>query len=1358
MYSKIPGFSDGKLSSGGRTALCVVTLFAVNAFIGHKLFVTEYLPYMGSIAGAYIGLTRYILEHAPDLAWFPLWYGGIPFENTYSPLFHFVVAVVAWLTGFSPALSHHVSGALAYCLGPVALFCLAYYLSRDRVSGFVAGLGFSLLSPSMVLMPSLASDLGSVGGARRLQALVMYGDSPHIAALLLIPIGIIALDRAIKRPTAIRFFAAVLVFVCIGLMNWLGAFAAALAVVALLLSRLEVGWRRWAVVTIGVGITAYAIAAPLIPPSNVATIRHNAQYTVGSYAMGGEHLMYAAVLLLLLTGLMRLLDRADVAVGVRFSCVFLFLIGAIPLAVEWLGLYIVPQPTRYHHELDMAIVLAASLAVVPWVRRQLPIVKYPVAVAGLVLALLQIYGFHAYARTMVRSVDIQSTVEYETARWLDQNLHGRRVFASGSVRFWLNAFSDSPQISGGFDQGMRNPLIRNIKFAIPFLMGDGPQAATWLKALGAHAVIVSGPNGRDAYRDYRDPKKFDGVLDELWRDGDDVIYGVPQRSDSLARVIRREHVVKRQPVNGEDVEPVRPYVAGLEDSSLPLVTVDWETPHAGLLEAQLKPDHLVSVQISHHPGWSATVNGTSKPVVEDGLGFMLIEPGCDGPCRIELLYDGGFEMAAAKAARFLVLFLGLLWVGLEWRRPSVVVSIRDGLLLPLGRRIEALARRTADEAVRHPAAFHVTVLFAVSAFVCRELFATEYLGMGSIEGAYVGLSRYILEHFLDYDWFPLWYGGIPFENAYPPLLPFSTAFLSWLSGFSVAWSQHVVWATAYCLGPVTLYLLAYHFTRDRVSSFVAGLIYALFSPAALLLPTVAADVGSLWGARRLQSLLAYGAGPHVAAMTLLPLALIALDRTIEKLTSARFVVSVLCCAAVVLTNWHAFPPLVVAAAALALSRGRESRRRDVGVIVAVGIAACALASPWMPLSLIGTIWRNAELAGDFHRIGSAQLLMGILVLAAAAGLSRLLFRWRLGRPARFALLFFFLMALPPLLFEWTGLYFVPRPFRFHLEMEMTIALLLGLVVTLVPASIPRNTRAVALGFVIFVAGSQLARYSAQADRMIGSVDVDQTVEYQSARWLDENLPGKRIFAAGSTQFWLNAFADNPQLGGGFDEGTHNPRIPHVRFGIPYTLDDGELSVAWLRAYGVQAVVVGGKKTRDVYQIYRDAAKFDGLLPELWRDGDDVIYEVPHRSDSLAKVIRRADVVTKAPADQNDVEAMLRYVRAFEDDSSPEATLAWLDAGTAVIEADLQPVHVVSVQISHHPAWSATVEGRMVRVRRDGLGQMIVEPRCDGPCRIELRYEGSWDMTLAKWFRGLVLVMGLVWLGWDWRRKRKRSTG
>ncbi len=93
-----------------KTAACAGILLAVNAVASWRLFFAEYLVYLGSIDAAYIALGRYVIEHPWDLSWFPLWYGGVPYENTYPPLMHIVVAIVAWLGGLSPALSHHIVG------------------------------------------------------------------------------------------------------------------------------------------------------------------------------------------------------------------------------------------------------------------------------------------------------------------------------------------------------------------------------------------------------------------------------------------------------------------------------------------------------------------------------------------------------------------------------------------------------------------------------------------------------------------------------------------------------------------------------------------------------------------------------------------------------------------------------------------------------------------------------------------------------------------------------------------------------------------------------------------------------------------------------------------------------------------------------------------------------------------------------------------------------------------------------------------------------------------------------------------------------------------------------------------------
>ena len=184
------GFPTGRLT---RVALFPAMLFLVNAYVCRELFGLEYQLFRESGEAAYIGISRYIPDEGGDLSWWPLWYGGIPFENTYPPLLHAIVAAVAGLFEVSTARSHHAVTALFYCLGPVTLYYLAARLSGSAAWSVAAGLFYSLISPSALLMPFVSRELGSLWGARRLQALVYSGVGPHLTALAFVPRAVLLL-------------------------------------------------------------------------------------------------------------------------------------------------------------------------------------------------------------------------------------------------------------------------------------------------------------------------------------------------------------------------------------------------------------------------------------------------------------------------------------------------------------------------------------------------------------------------------------------------------------------------------------------------------------------------------------------------------------------------------------------------------------------------------------------------------------------------------------------------------------------------------------------------------------------------------------------------------------------------------------------------------------------------------------------------------------------------------------------------------------------------------------------------------------------------------------------------------------
>src|SRR5580658_3360250 len=106
----------------------VAALAALNAWICAGLFTSEYLDQFSSVDGAFISIARYLSRHWGDHSWWPIWHCGMPYEDTYVPLLHLLVAATATLGRISAAHAYHIVVAIAYSLGPVTLYLMAIYL------------------------------------------------------------------------------------------------------------------------------------------------------------------------------------------------------------------------------------------------------------------------------------------------------------------------------------------------------------------------------------------------------------------------------------------------------------------------------------------------------------------------------------------------------------------------------------------------------------------------------------------------------------------------------------------------------------------------------------------------------------------------------------------------------------------------------------------------------------------------------------------------------------------------------------------------------------------------------------------------------------------------------------------------------------------------------------------------------------------------------------------------------------------------------------------------------------------------------------------------------------------------------
>jgi hypothetical protein len=139
----------------------------------------------------------------------------------------------------------------------------------------------------------------------------------------------------------------------------------------------------------------------------------------------------------------------------------------------------------------------------------------------------------------------------------------------------------------------------------------------------------------------------------LWRERDDVIFSLSPPSDdapqSLAHLIHPDQLVRRAPVNGLDVEPLRP-------TSRPR-----KTPRCRVLGSNdgtsMKPPSQ-PIRFSRYrsvtrPAGMPRPTGGRRGCGATDLGLLLVEPLCTGLCQITLTYDGGAEARWTVVAQWM---------------------------------------------------------------------------------------------------------------------------------------------------------------------------------------------------------------------------------------------------------------------------------------------------------------------------------------------------------------------------------------------------------------------------------------------------------------------------------------------------------------------------------------------------------------------------------------------------------------------------------------------------------------------------------------------------------------------------------
>ena len=666
------GLKRASRSEALRAGLYLLILFWVNAYIVRDAFFSS-SHQMGSMHGFWTAIAARGGSWFRGATWWPYWQMGSPFEWTYNPLVPGLAAAIAALRGVPAGMGFHSVTGLCYILGPMTLFFAAWRLTRAPGASFAAALAYSLTSVSQIVVPDGGFSLQNLWNSRRLFLMLVWDDTPHAAALALLPLAILFLARSIEKRRPIYYAATAACIAGCGLASAFGPVMLAMAAVCLLGVLGREHWRGNLMLTIGLGVWGWAIAAPFLSPSFLAAIREE---NAASDGWGLGAITALAVTILGWVALWHYLPRWTSDWRVQFFTLFAWTASSVPLVDRFLHEHYLPQPGRYKFEMELTLCLAAVFALSSWWKRIPAPVRRAAALLLLALAAEQVRDFRVAEKKILFPVDVSGTVEYRAATWAQRNYPNLRFYMPGSIAQWTNAFSDIQQFTGESWSIAINQVQQRANAAL--LWGDADpkrelrNSLTWLKAFGVAVAAIPGKNSEEYWKGFAHPETFAGALPVLWQAGGVTMYRVPLREVSLAHTVPESAIVRRVPTAGYDTKDVERYVAGLDDPSLPVTSFDWEGLNRIRIRTTGAGGNVVSVQETYHPGWHATVGGNPRKIFKDGLGLMWLRPECSGPCEIVLDYDGGWELRLCRWLSWLALAaLALIPTGCFLRRHAM---------------------------------------------------------------------------------------------------------------------------------------------------------------------------------------------------------------------------------------------------------------------------------------------------------------------------------------------------------------------------------------------------------------------------------------------------------------------------------------------------------------------------------------------------------------------------------------------------------------------------------------------------------------------------------------------------------------
>jgi hypothetical protein len=670
---------------------CVI--FGLTGILIFPLFRANYLDKWPSIEATFIADARLLQTNWGHHLWQPLWYLGTRADYVYPPGLRYGVAILSSSLNTSAAHAYHILIALFYAFGIAGVYLWARTAGspaagESRGAAWLAAAGVALTSPSFLILADIRGD-SPFYVPFRLHVLTTYGEGPHISALAVLPLVWLGAWRRFRGGSIRWLFLSAGAAALVVTLNFYGATALAITFPLVAWACfLEGGDRRILRDSLLIAALAYGLSAWWLSPSYLQVTLRDLRLVAPA---GNDWSVWVfAVIVAGYVGASLLIRRWDLFQATSFfEFSGLLFLGVYVLGYRWFGFQIAGDSQRLIPEWDLfAILCGVDLAARLW--KWHPAGRFSLISRTALLVLLALcfrpswrYLKHAYTEFRLDD-QWQHRVEYRTAEWLSQRFPDQRVFVSGTIRFWYNAWHNGQQADGGSQQGILDPFIPTAQWRVMY-ESNPDQVRNWLQALGVDIVVVAGPASQEPYKDFKNGTVYDAHFPLLRDDGEgNRYYRVPRRVPGIVRVVDRKKfsAVPVIPLQYEN-EQIRAYAEAIEavppgGDAPNRAQGRWRGSDALDVEVETRPGEALLVQETYDPYWCAYVDGQAQVIKRDAAGLMVMDLP-PGRHSLRLVFETPREISIGRAATFTTLVL-IVFLGLRRNRgvtPYAESRVRD---------------------------------------------------------------------------------------------------------------------------------------------------------------------------------------------------------------------------------------------------------------------------------------------------------------------------------------------------------------------------------------------------------------------------------------------------------------------------------------------------------------------------------------------------------------------------------------------------------------------------------------------------------------------------------------------------------